>query len=104
MNRSSAITLIRSRSIGIAVANAAATWVILIIAPLGLFTVITCTVLIFGISLAGGIVSDRVMLSILRRNGWEMLMSDDPELYTQARVQPPTQSPISQRDQNFLDK
>lgn len=104
MNRSSAITLIRYRSIGIAVTNAVATWVILIIAPLGLFTVITCTVLIFGISLAGGIVSDRVMLSLLRRNGWETPMSDDPELYTQARVQPPTQPPISQRDQNFLDK
>ncbi|MEX6778707.1 CRISPR-associated protein Csx18 [Limnospira fusiformis] len=104
MNSSSARTLIRYRSIGVAIANAAATWVILIIAPLGLFTVITCTVLIFGISLGGGIVSDRAMLSLLRRNGWEMLMSDDPELYTQARVQPPTQPPLSRRDQSFLDK
>lgn len=99
MNSSSARTLIRYRSIGVAIANAAATWVILIIAPLGLFTVITCTVLIFGISLGGGIVSDRAMLSLSPRNGWEMLMSDAPELYTPSATANAT-PPLSQKSSN----
>nr|WP_317270682.1 hypothetical protein [Arthrospira sp. PLM2.Bin9] len=41
-------------------------------------------------------VSDRVMLSLLRRNGWEMLMSDDPELYTQIATANAT-PPLSQK-------
>lgn len=104
MNRSSARTLIRYRSIGVAIANAIATWVFLIIAPLGLFTVIICTAFVFGISLAAGIVSDRALFSFLRRNGWEMMMSDDPELYTQGGVRQTPRSPLHQRDQNFLDR
>lgn len=104
MNRSSTRTLIRYRSIGVAIANAIATWVFLIIAPLGLFTVIICTAFVFGISLAAGIAGDRALFSLLRRNGWEMMMSDDPELYTQGRVQQPPQSPLYQRDQNLLDR
>jgi hypothetical protein len=49
----------------VAIANAGVTWVILIIAPLGLFSVMTCTLLVFGASLVNGWISDRALLGLL---------------------------------------
>lgn len=40
-------TLVRYRILSLAIANAAITWTILIIAPLGLFAVIVCTLAVF---------------------------------------------------------
>ncbi|MFM6205931.1 CRISPR-associated protein Csx18, partial [Planktothrix sp.] len=39
--------LVRYRILSVAIANAAITWTILIIAPLGLFAVIVCTLAVF---------------------------------------------------------
>lgn len=58
--------LSRYRSLAIALANAALTWVILIIAPLGLFAVITCTVLVFASSLLLGVLGDMALTLLLR--------------------------------------
>jgi hypothetical protein len=44
--------LIRYRMLLVAITNAGLTWIVLIIAPLGLFAVITCTALVFVSSLA----------------------------------------------------
>lgn len=57
--------LVRYRTWMVAIANAGMTWVILIIAPLGLFSVITCTLLVFAASLLNGWIGDRALLSLL---------------------------------------
>ncbi|MDC0838630.1 hypothetical protein POG23_13190 [Limnoraphis robusta] len=44
-------------------------------------------------------VSDRPMLSLSPRNGWEMLMSDAPELYTPSATANAT-PPLSQKSSN----
>ncbi len=49
----------------VALGNASITWVLLIIAPLGLFTVITCTALVLIASLGFGWLGDRLLLSVL---------------------------------------
>ncbi len=49
----------------VALGNASITWVVLIIAPLGLFTVITCTALVLITSLGLGWLGDRLLLSVL---------------------------------------
>lgn len=66
MSPSIAKKLIRYRSWIVAVVNAATTWVILIIAPLGLFAVITCTVAVFLASLLVGEIGDRILFQLLR--------------------------------------
>jgi hypothetical protein len=66
MSISVAKKLIRYRSWIVAVVNAATTWVILIIAPLGLFAVITCTAAVFLASLLVGEICDRLLLQLLR--------------------------------------
>ncbi|BAB72338.1 CRISPR-associated protein Csx18 [Anabaena sp. FACHB-709] len=58
--------LVRYRSWIVAIVNAAVTWVILIIAPLGLFAVIICTVGVFLASLLVGEISDRLLFKLLR--------------------------------------
>ncbi|MEA5513330.1 CRISPR-associated protein Csx18 [Nodularia sp. UHCC 0506] len=57
--------LVMYRSGIVAVINAGITWIILIIAPLGLFSVILCTVGVFISSLAAGWVCDRSLLNLL---------------------------------------
>ncbi|WP_414575494.1 CRISPR-associated protein Csx18 [Anabaena sp. CCY 9402-a] len=66
MSTSVAKKLIRYRSWIVAVVNAATTWVILIIAPLGLFAVISCTVAVFLGSLLVGEICDRLLFQLLR--------------------------------------
>jgi len=70
----------RYRSLAIALANAAVTWVILIIAPLGLFAVITCTVLVFASSLILGVLGD-MALTLLLRDATPTSMSGGRPLY-----------------------
>ncbi|WP_236140318.1 CRISPR-associated protein Csx18 [Nostoc sp. CMAA1605] len=62
MSTSAAKKLIRDRSWILAVVNAAITWVILIIAPLGLFAVISCTVTVFLAILLVGEILNRLRL------------------------------------------
>ena len=57
--------IVRYRTIITAIANASITWAILIIAPLGLFAVITCTLGVFLISLFIGNLSDRALLFLV---------------------------------------
>lgn len=71
LSRSLVRRLMRYRSWMIAIINAGITWVILIIAPLGLFAVIICTVLVFLGSLATGMLSDLALLSLLPANSWD---------------------------------
>ncbi len=59
--------LVRYRSWIVAVINAAVTWVILIIAPLGLFAVILCTGAVFFASLVVGEICDRTLFQLLRQ-------------------------------------
>jgi hypothetical protein len=58
--------LVYYRSWIVAVVNAVITWIILIIAPLGLFAVITCTLGVFLSSLMVGWVCDRALFRLLR--------------------------------------
>ena len=57
--------LVRYRTFITAVGNAAITWVILIIAPLGLFAVITCSLGVFLGSLIIGNLSDKALLFLV---------------------------------------
>lgn len=57
--------IVRYRTIIIAIANAAVTWAILIIAPLGLFAVITCTLGVFLSSFLIGNLGDRALLFLV---------------------------------------
>jgi hypothetical protein len=68
--------LVRYRTITIAIANAAVTWAILIIAPLGLFAVITCTISVFISSLLIGNLSDRALLFLVAKGDRQNLDSN----------------------------
>lgn len=57
--------LLLSRTLLTGVINAGVTWIILIIAPLGLFAVITCTVAVFVSSLVVGFACDRAFIWVL---------------------------------------
>jgi hypothetical protein len=65
MSETIARKLVCYRSWFVAAANAGITWVILIIAPLGLFAVILCTAAIFASSLLLGRISDFALFSLL---------------------------------------
>lgn len=65
MSRRLARQLMHYRTLLVALANAAITWVILIIAPLGLFAVISCTVMVFLASLTTGIMGDLALHALL---------------------------------------
>lgn len=71
--------LVRYRTIITAIANAVITWIILIIAPLGLFAVITCTLGVFLGSLFIGNISDRAFL-------WVVGMRDRQNLESRQRA------------------
>lgn len=58
--------LVRYRSWFVAIINAVITWIVLIIAPLGLFAVITCTVCVFFGSLVSGWISDFALFSLIK--------------------------------------
>jgi uncharacterized membrane protein YfbV (UPF0208 family) len=73
MSLSTAKKVIRYHRFVLAFVNAGITWVILIIAPLGLFAVITCTVAVFLSSLGVGWVCDRAILSLLASNSYDVI-------------------------------
>lgn len=87
-------SLIRNRTIITAIANAAITWIILIIAPLGLFAVIICTVGVFLGSLLVGNLSDRILLFLINSDRQNLaspqtgsvLDSDAPDSDRQAPI------------------
>jgi hypothetical protein len=81
----------RARMILIAVVNAGLTWTILIIAPLGLFAVITCTFLVFLSSLITPDVVERILLPLLFGTNPEGLGSSS----TISGLQPPVPSPTN---------
>lgn len=58
--------IIRYRNVLVAITNAGVTWIVLIIAPLGLFAVISCTGLVFLSSLLVGFVGDQALLALLK--------------------------------------
>ena len=57
--------LVKYRNYAVAFANAAVTWIILIIAPLGLFAVIICTLSVFFSSLIVGWLSDKALYQVI---------------------------------------
>ncbi|NJM00800.1 MAG: hypothetical protein HC924_19475 [Synechococcaceae cyanobacterium SM2_3_2] len=80
----------RARIILIAVVNAGLTWTILIIAPLGLFAVLTCTFLVFLSSLIAPEVVERILLPLLFGSKPDGLGSP-PSI---GGLQPPVSPPI----------
>jgi fucose permease len=67
--------IVRNRTIVTAIVNAIVTWIILIVAPLGLFAVIICTVGVFLSSLLIGNLSDRALLFLVT-NGDRQSLND----------------------------
>jgi hypothetical protein len=63
--------LVRYRSLAVAVGNAGVTWVVLIIAPLGLFAVIVNTAIVFCGSLGIGWLADWALGNLLEAGGWD---------------------------------
>ena len=87
MSRSLARKLVRYRNLLVALANAAITWGILIIAPLGLFAVINCTVMVFLASLVTGFMGDLALNALLNdmNNDPRSTGRDDPRYPGQAQ-------------------
>ncbi len=84
--------VVEYRSWVVAFASAAITWVILIIAPLGLFAVIICTVAVFFSTLMVGKMCDRALIQILRQSGDREVMSARRE-----------QQNMNLNNENYLD-
>ncbi|WP_024547082.1 CRISPR-associated protein Csx18 [Picosynechococcus sp. NKBG15041c] len=66
------------RNFLVAIANAGVTWVILIIAPLGLFAVIMNTFLVFLASLGFSILGDRLLQGLLASAGLDLIQPKGP--------------------------
>jgi hypothetical protein len=67
--------LVQHRTWVVAGVNAAITWTILIIAPLGLFAVIVCTLAVFFSSLIVGRMCDRALFQLIRQSRQREVMS-----------------------------
>ncbi|MTJ51696.1 hypothetical protein FJR38_02865 [Anabaena sp. UHCC 0253] len=65
MSKSVAKKLVKYRNYGVALGNAGVTWIILIIAPLGLWAVIICTFSVFVSSLVIGWLCDRTLYRLI---------------------------------------
>lgn len=76
MSPSVAKKLVRYRSWLVAVVNGGITWIVLIIAPLGLFAVIICTLSVFFGSLIVGVICDKALFKLLRENDREVMSAD----------------------------
>lgn len=68
--------LVRYRILSVAIANAVLTWIILIIAPLGLFAVITCTLAVFISSVIATWLGDRALDHLLQLEGEQLRQTD----------------------------
>jgi len=65
MSKSVVKKLVKYRNYAVALGNAGATWIILIIAPLGLFAVIICTFAVFVSSLVVGWLCDKALYQLI---------------------------------------
>lgn len=83
MSRRLVKKLILYRNCFVAVGNATIAWIVLIIAPLGLFAVIVCTVLIFCSSLLVGTVGDWLLVALFRTD--ERKRSEQHQVYYSSR-------------------
>jgi len=88
-------SLIRNRTIITAIVNAAVTWVILIIAPLGLFAVIICTVGVFLGSLLVGNLSDRALLFLISRDQQDLASPQTGSVLDSDSMRSDQQAPIT---------
>lgn len=88
-------SLIRNRTIITAIANAAVTWVILIIAPLGLFAVIICTVGVFLGSLLVGNLSDRALLFLISSDQQDLASPQTGSVLDSDSMRSDQQAPIT---------
>lgn len=103
LSRSLARSLVHYRTILVAIANAVIAWVVLIIAPLGLFAVITCTAAIFLTSLTLGLVGDVALLSLLR-SGQISLASLTPPISVPRAPSPATPLPEEHPQRSLPDQ
>lgn len=86
--------LVRYRNVLVALANAGITWVILIVAPLGLFAVILCTLAVFLGSLTIGIIGDVALISLLKAGDVSILgMGDRQQLDPTTTTEAPSSLP-----------
>ena len=101
MSRSSIQKIVRYRTIVTAIVNAAFTWAVLIIAPLGLFAVIICTLGVFIRSLVIGNLSDRALLFLAESNDQQNLDSNTTAtLEANHHIDEPYRHSKSSRDKN----
>ncbi|MCL1489790.1 MAG: CRISPR-associated protein Csx18 [Pseudanabaena sp. Salubria-1] len=93
--------LVRYRTFITAISNAAITWTILIIAPLGLFAVVTCTLGVFISSLVIGNLSDRALFFLAESNDQQNLHSNTTTtLEANHPINEPYHQSTSSRDSN----
>lgn len=88
MNKTLKHQLTFYRSLGVAITNAAITWIVLIVAPLGLFAVILCTALVFVGSLAAGVAGDRIVSSLIKNSSRDTNKRIDVQISDEFDVQP----------------
>jgi len=93
--------LVRYRTIITAISNAAITWIILIIAPIGLFAVIICTLGVFISSLFIGNLSDRALLFLVGSSDRQNIDSNTTAtLEANHRIDESYRQSRSSRDEN----
>jgi hypothetical protein len=75
MSGSVAKKLVRYRSWIVAIVNGVITWIVLIIAPLGLLAVVICTLLVFLGSLLVGSICDRALFKLWRESDRDVMLA-----------------------------
>ncbi|MEO8890296.1 MAG: CRISPR-associated protein Csx18 [Coleofasciculaceae cyanobacterium] len=95
MSESVAKKLVRYRSWFVAIINALITWVVLIIAPLGLFAVITCTICVFFGSFVTGWISNLALFSLIK--------DINPDVMTQNTLDNLSNTSFGRHLYNFLN-
>lgn len=94
MSKSVSKKLVKYRNYAVAFANASVTWIILIIAPLGLLAVIICTLSVFLSSLIIGWIFDKALYQ---------LISDRPDQVTFAQWESDNIEFTNEEHQNLLN-
>lgn len=102
MSWSTVKQLVRYRTLFVALANAGITWIVLIIAPLGLFAVIICTALVFISSVTWGSVGDFALFRLLRPNGWDLMTMRRGSENLDSRYSSPVEQPLPQQPRRNL--
>lgn len=94
--------LVRYRTGLVAFANAGITWVILIVAPLGLFAVILCTAAVFLGSLTMGIIGDAALIALLKAGNVHALgMGDRRQIDSSSASSGPSALPSQAKQDLF---